>query len=120
MSVDGSRIVSGSGDNTIREWDVESGRDVAKLDGHTEPVTGFLMSADGGRIVSGSRSSTIRVWGVVESWPSSCCDERGWKPNCECVSREDDPREWEDVVGRVGVDCDGSGWGKSGAVGDRR
>ena len=29
MSVDGSRIVTG-GDRTIRVWDVESGRDVAK------------------------------------------------------------------------------------------
>ena len=64
MSADGSRIVSGSYDNTIRVWDVVSGREVAKLEGHTSGVRSVVMSVDGSRIVSGSDDMTIRVWDV--------------------------------------------------------
>jgi len=40
-------------------WDVWSGREAAKLEGRTEPVTSVVMSADGSRIVGGSRDNTI-------------------------------------------------------------
>ena len=38
LTADG-RIVSGSGDNTIKVWDLESGRLLRSLEGHTGEVT---------------------------------------------------------------------------------
>ncbi|GHU81564.1 hypothetical protein FACS189468_4470 [Spirochaetia bacterium] len=62
FSPDGRRIVSGSGDNTIRVWDAENGRVLRTLSGHTGLVNSVAFSPDGRRIVSGSGDKTIRVW----------------------------------------------------------
>jgi len=62
FSPDGSRIVSGSGDTTIRIWDARSGKEVQKLEGHSSWVCSVAFSPDGSRIVSGSRDATIRIW----------------------------------------------------------
>ena len=57
------RIVSGSGDNTVRVWDAVSGDCVlGPLYGHTDGVTSVSFSPDGSRIVSGSYDNTVRVW----------------------------------------------------------
>ena len=36
FSADGKYVVSGSGDRTVRIWDVESGKQLKKLEGHTD------------------------------------------------------------------------------------
>ncbi|EMD32085.1 hypothetical protein CERSUDRAFT_18643, partial [Gelatoporia subvermispora B] len=63
FSPDGTRIVSGSLDNTIRLWDATTGNAVMQpLEGHTEWITSVAFSPDGTRIVSGSADKTIRLW----------------------------------------------------------
>ena len=63
FSPDGTRIVSGSVDNTVRVWDADRGVQIGSpLEGHTEPVTSVAFSPDGTRIVSGSVDKTVRVW----------------------------------------------------------
>ena len=64
FSPDGKRIVSGSGDETIRIWDATTGKVLDTLEGHTDDVTSASFSPDGKRIVSGSSSldNTIRIW----------------------------------------------------------
>jgi WD40 repeat protein len=63
FSPDGTHIVSGSYDKTIRIWDVRTGEEVMKpLEGHTGSVASVGFSPDGTHIMSGSYDMTIRIW----------------------------------------------------------
>ncbi len=62
FSPDGKRIVSGSGDRTLRLWDAQTGQELFPLKGHTDRVSSVAFSPDGKRIVSGSGDRTLRVW----------------------------------------------------------
>ena len=61
---DGSRIVSGSDDTTLRIWNLHSYRGNAEhiLRGHSSGVTCVAVSRDGETLVSGSKDKTVRVW----------------------------------------------------------
>jgi WD40 repeat protein len=61
-SPDGSHIVSGSYDKTVRIWDASTGAQVKQLDGHTSLVISVAYSPDGSHIVSGSYDNTVRIW----------------------------------------------------------
>jgi hypothetical protein len=57
--------VSGSGDQTIRQWDARTGEAIGKpLEGHTRSVAAVALGAIEGRaiVVSGSYDQTIRLW----------------------------------------------------------
>jgi WD40 repeat protein len=58
----GNCIVSGSGDNTLRLWDLE-GRAIGEpFQGHSASVGSVAFSPSGDRIVSGSADNTLRLW----------------------------------------------------------
>jgi len=62
FSADGTRIVTGSVDNTAKVWDAKSGAELLTLKGHTKGVRAASFSADGTRIVTGSADNTAKVW----------------------------------------------------------
>ena len=62
FSPDGTRIVSGSHDYTVRVWDAASGAEVNNLRGHTGAVRAVAFNCDGSLIASGSDDRTVRVW----------------------------------------------------------
>ena len=53
-SPDGTRIVSGSDDSTVRVWEVATGTEIVTLEGHTGSVYSVSWSWDGTRVFSGS------------------------------------------------------------------
>ena len=70
ITPDGQRAVSGSWDDEVRVWDLESGRCLATLKGHADDVYSVAVTADGQRAVSGSYDETVRVWDLAAG---QCC-----------------------------------------------
>jgi WD40 repeat protein len=52
-------LISGSLDNTIKMWDIETGKTVSTFFGHIEGV--WAIASDKLRLVSGSHDRTIKV-----------------------------------------------------------
>jgi WD40 repeat protein len=53
----------------IRLWDVESGRLVSTLAGHTKRLCSVQFSRDGKMLVSSSFDKTVRLWDVAQGKP---------------------------------------------------
>jgi len=64
FSLDGTFLVSGSDDETIRLWDVQTGGVTKTFHGHTGYVLSVSISADCTTIASGSADKTIHLWDV--------------------------------------------------------
>ena len=65
LSLDGRRLVTGSYDNSIRVWDIPSGRCIRKLKGHDRfcKVVKF-MTPNGSSVVSTGLDQTVRFWNI--------------------------------------------------------
>jgi len=64
FSPDGRRALSGSGDNTLKLWEVNSGREIRTFQGHSNLVNAVAFSSDGRRALSGSWDHTLKLWEV--------------------------------------------------------
>jgi WD40 repeat protein len=62
VTPDGRQIVSGALDNTVKVWELDTGRLVRSLEGHTDWVRSVAITPDGRQVVSGANDQTIRVW----------------------------------------------------------
>jgi WD40 repeat protein len=62
FTADGKRGLSGSNDDTLRLWDLETGTCLRVLEGHTDTVNAVAMTADGRRALSGSDDQTLWLW----------------------------------------------------------
>ena len=70
FSPDGALALSASGefglsDNTLRLWEVASGRELRRFEGHTDEVLACAFSPDGALALSASRDRTLRLWEVA-------------------------------------------------------
>ena len=75
VSPDGTRLLSGSGDKTIKLWDTATGRLLRTFQGHMADVSSVAFSPDGKLILSGARvpDRTLKLWDaasgkLIRSW----------------------------------------------------
>jgi WD40 repeat protein len=62
LSPDGRFAISGSNDQTLRVWNIESGECLRVLEGHEKEVSAISVTPDGCFAVSRSDDYTLRFW----------------------------------------------------------
>jgi len=72
FSRDGTKLVSGSEDKTVRVWNVQTQKPIGQaMVGHTNRVTCVAFNHDSTRVVSGSHDKTLRLWDAHTQKPMS-------------------------------------------------
>jgi WD40 repeat protein len=62
VTPDGRRALSASNDKKLKLWDLDSGRQLRTLEGHSDSVTAVAVTPDGSRALSASRDNTLKLW----------------------------------------------------------
>ncbi|MFT5821129.1 MAG: WD40 repeat protein [Crocinitomix sp.] len=65
-SPDGSLIASGSDkENAIKVWDVNSGKIIGKLEGHTDETSALHFNEDGTALISSAKDNRVILWSLI-------------------------------------------------------
>jgi WD40 repeat protein len=65
VTADGKRAISASRDDTLKVWDLITGKELFSLQGHRESVNAVAIATDGKRAISGSWDNTLKVWDLT-------------------------------------------------------
>jgi WD40 repeat protein len=57
-------LASGSADNTVKLWSVESQNEVTTLQGHISHVFSVAFSPEGKYLASSSLDNTVKLWSM--------------------------------------------------------
>ena len=66
FSPDGKRFLSASDDETVRLWEVETGKELGRWKGHVGDVGAVAISPDGKFALSGGDDTCICLWRMPE------------------------------------------------------
>jgi WD40 repeat protein len=78
VSADGHLAVTGAHDGSVRAWDVTTGKELRRFQGHKDPVFSVAVSAVGRSVLSGGGNTeaqhagdnVLRLWRLPASvWP---------------------------------------------------
>jgi WD40 repeat protein len=105
FSSDGTSLVSGSNDCTLKLWDVQTGGVVKTFHGHTDNVLSVSISADCTTIASVSEDKTVCLWGIQTG---VCHRVTRQEQTCGAVFSPTDPKNL--ILGRTTGDWDIEGY----------
>lgn len=71
VSNDKKYVISGSKDNTLIVWDIETKKSVCKLIGHVGSVTAVKFFNNSNFVISVSKDMTWKIWDISESFKKS-------------------------------------------------
>jgi WD40 repeat protein len=83
FSSDGTSLVSGSDDTTLKLWDIQTGGAVKTFHGHTGHVYSVSISPDCTTVASGSSDNTLCLWDIQTG---ECRHIIEQEQGVECVS----------------------------------
>lgn len=110
-SSDGTRIVSGSGDDTVKVWDALTGKELLSWRTGGKGVTALALSADGKQIVTGHWNHSLQIWDALTGQKLSTL--RGHAENITSVaispdgkrivsgSGDDTLKIWDAAAGKI-------------------
>jgi serine/threonine protein kinase len=64
---DGTMLATGGNGQMIQIWNVQTGAEVAALNGHSDVIYTLAYSPDGTRLASGSGDGTVRIWDMTSN-----------------------------------------------------
>ncbi|KAK3830962.1 MAG: WD40-repeat-containing domain protein [Linnemannia elongata] len=66
LAAEGSTLVSGSYDCTVRVWNIVTGTLVHRLQGHAQKVYSVVLDKERNQCMSGSMDSYVRIWSLED------------------------------------------------------
>jgi hypothetical protein len=92
FTLDGSRLVSGAADRTVKIWDTATGERLYTLGEPLDGLNTIALSPDGKRVAAGGLDKTIRVWSLgprsgallhsLIAHEDAICASRGRRTGC--------------------------------------
>ncbi|HEX3047563.1 MAG TPA: caspase family protein [Bacillota bacterium] len=64
ISPDGKYILTGSWDQTLKLWEINTGRQIRNFIGHSDSIMSVAISPDGRYALSGSYDNSLKLWNI--------------------------------------------------------